>query len=72
LFVAAVCILRAVKLETGRIAALANGAVLLRHNDTAVLTTVVADRNAIDETGFLPLTVDYREKVNNAVASSQS
>ena len=69
---AAVCILRAVKLETGRIAALANGAVLLRHNDTAVLTTVVADRNAIDETGFMPLTVDYREKVNNAVASSQS
>eukprot|EP00611_Tribonema_gayanum_P029375 TRINITY_DN7837_c0_g1_i4.p1 TRINITY_DN7837_c0_g1~~TRINITY_DN7837_c0_g1_i4.p1 ORF type:complete len:521 (+),score=153.50 TRINITY_DN7837_c0_g1_i4:48-1610(+) len=51
------------RLETGRIAALADGAILARQDDTVVLTTVVADRKTPDESGFLPLTVDYREKV---------
>ena len=39
---------RSLQFETGRLAQLANGAVLVKHNDTAVLTTVCVDRNDAD------------------------
>ncbi len=52
------------KFETGRIANLANGAVLTRSKGSVVLCSAVTDRNSPDETGFLPLTVDYREKAH--------
>src|SRR5215831_12946336 len=48
--------------ETGRLAPMADGAVLVRIGDTTVLTTVVTDkpREGID---FFPLTVDVEERM---------
>ncbi|CAM9639488.1 unnamed protein product [Phaeothamnion confervicola] len=58
-------ILRAkMTLETGKVAGLADGAVIARHGDTVVLATVVADPSLVDATGFLPLTVEHREKAH--------
>lgn len=59
----------AISFETGRIATLAEGAVVAQQGSTVVLTTAVADRTAPDDTGFLPLTVDYRHKVSAQLAS---
>jgi polyribonucleotide nucleotidyltransferase len=49
-------------LETGRLAKQADGAVLVRHGDTVVLVTVVADRTLSDR-DFQPIFVEYREKL---------
>ncbi len=49
-------------LETGEIARQAGGAVMARLDDTVVLVTVVAARNAKPGQDFFPLTVDYQEK----------
>ncbi|MDH3209267.1 MAG: polyribonucleotide nucleotidyltransferase [Burkholderiaceae bacterium] len=51
-----------VTLETGEIARQASGAVLVSVEDTVVLATVVAAKNAKPGQDFLPLTVDYAEK----------
>jgi polyribonucleotide nucleotidyltransferase len=51
-----------VKLETGEIARQASGAVLVDVEDTVVLATVVAAKNAKPGQDFFPLTVDYLEK----------
>jgi polyribonucleotide nucleotidyltransferase len=50
-------------LETGEIARQANGAVLVKMDDTVVLVTVVAAREAREGQGFFPLTVNYQERV---------
>ncbi|UDG82932.1 polyribonucleotide nucleotidyltransferase [Candidatus Vallotia lariciata] len=50
------------RLETGEIARQASGAVLVNVEDTVVLATVVATREAKSEQNFFPLTVDYIEK----------
>ena len=52
-----------VVLETGRIARQAHGAVVARCKDAFILATVVAARTGASR-GFLPLTVDYREKMS--------
>lgn len=49
-------------LETGRFAKLAGGAVMVRHGDTMVLVTVCSSEQP-REVDFLPLTVEYREKI---------
>ena len=49
-------------LETGEIARQAGGAVLVSLDDTVVLVTVVARREAKADQDFFPLTVDYQEK----------
>ncbi len=49
------------KIETGRVARQAGGAVLMSCLDTVVLATVVASDEKIKE-DFLPLTVNYQEK----------
>ncbi len=49
-------------LETGEIARQAGGAVLVTVDDTVVLATVVASKNAKPGQDFFPLTVDYIEK----------
>ena len=49
-------------LETGRLAKQANGAVLVRYGDTAVLATVTASKDAKD-LDFFPLTVNYEERL---------
>jgi polyribonucleotide nucleotidyltransferase len=48
--------------ESGRMAKQADGAALIRLNDTMVLVTVVAAQEAKENMGFFPLTVEYREK----------
>ena len=49
-------------LETGEIARQADGAVLVSLDDTVVLVTAVARRDAKPGQDFFPLTVDYQEK----------
>ena len=51
-----------VTLETGELARQASGAVLVSMNDTVVLATVVAAKDAKPGQDFFPLTVDYIEK----------
>jgi polyribonucleotide nucleotidyltransferase len=51
-----------VTLETGEIARQAGGAVVCSMDDTVVLATVVARREAKPGQDFFPLTVDYVEK----------
>jgi len=51
-----------VTLETGEIARQASGAVMVSIEDTVVLATVVARKDAKPGQDFFPLTVDYVEK----------
>ena len=51
-----------VTLETGEIARQAGGAVIVNVEDTVILATVVAAKNAKPGQDFFPLTVDYIEK----------
>ncbi len=54
---------RTLSLETGRLAGQANGSVLIRYGDTIVLVTVCAAPEAVGGMDFVPLTVDYEEKL---------
>lgn len=54
------------RLETGRFAKQANGAVMATMGGTMVLATVCAEKNAVDGQDFFPLTVDYQEKFASA------
>ena len=51
-----------ITLETGRIARQATGAVFASMDDTQVLATVVANKEAQPEQSFFPLSVNYIEK----------
>jgi polyribonucleotide nucleotidyltransferase len=53
---------RTLTLETGEIARQASGAVLVNYDDTVVLVTVVAAREAKAGQDWFPLTVDYQER----------
>ena len=53
---------RPLKLETGRIARQAHGAVLAQYGETSVLASVVAARSVKPGIDFFPLTVNYQEK----------
>ena len=53
---------RTLRLETGRVARQADGAVLATYGETTVLATVVAERQAKPGMDFFPLTVNYQEK----------
>jgi len=53
---------KTVVMETGEIARQATGAVLVNIEDTVVLATVVASKEAKAGQDFFPLTVDYIEK----------
>ncbi len=50
------------KLETGKLAKQASGAVLATYGDTMVLATVVGAENPVEGQDFFPLQVEYREK----------
>lgn len=50
-------------LETGKLAELANAAVLARYGDTAVLVAVTAAAKPRDGIDFFPLSVDFEEKL---------
>ena len=49
--------------ENGCLAKQADGAVLVRYNDTVVLTAAVVSKNANLLSDFFPLTVNYQEKL---------
>lgn len=53
---------RKLTIETGQLAKQANGAVLVRYGDTAVLSTVTASKEPKD-LNFFPLTVNYEERL---------
>ncbi len=53
---------REVTLETGKLATQADGAVVVKMGETMLLATVVSNKEAKENTDFLPLTVDYQEK----------
>jgi polyribonucleotide nucleotidyltransferase len=53
---------RIITLETGRMARQADGAVLLKMGKTMLLATVVAAKEAKEDTDFMPLSVEYKEK----------
>lgn len=53
---------RQIVLETGRLARQADGAVLLKMGKTMLLATVVAAKEAKEDTDFMPLSVEYKEK----------
>ena len=53
---------RTITIETGKVAKQADGAAILRMNNTVLLATVTAAKEAVPGTDFMPVTVDYREK----------
>ncbi|MBR3049254.1 MAG: polyribonucleotide nucleotidyltransferase [Bacilli bacterium] len=54
---------RKIVVETGELAKQADGAVLVRYNDTVVLTAAVVSKNVNLLSDFFPLTVNYQEKL---------
>lgn len=52
-----------ITVETGEIAKQANGAVLVRYEDTVVLSAATASAQAKEGLDFFPLTVSYEEKL---------
>ena len=54
---------RELVLETGELAGLANGSVLVRYGETAVLVNATAAAKPREGIDFFPLSVDYEEKL---------
>ena len=54
---------RKLTIETGKIAELANGNVLVRYGETVVMVNVTAAKEPKEGVDFFPLSVDYEEKL---------
>ena len=54
---------RPLVVETGKMAGLANGSVLIRYGETAILCCATASAKPRDGIDFLPLSVDYDERM---------
>ncbi len=54
---------RPLVVETGKMAGLANGSCLIKYGETAVLCTATASEKPRDGIDFLPLSVDFDEKL---------
>jgi polyribonucleotide nucleotidyltransferase len=54
---------RKLSIETGKMAGLANAAVMVRYGDTNILCTVTASAKPREGVDFFPLSVDYEEKM---------
>ena len=54
---------RPLVVETGKLAGLANGSALVRYGDTAILATATASAKPRDGIDFLPLSVDFEERM---------
>ena len=54
---------RTLTIETGKLAQLANGAVLVRYGDTVILSTATASEKPREGIDFFPLSVDYEERL---------
>ena len=57
---------RTISIETGKLAKQADGAVMLRMNNTMLLATVCAAKTAQPGTDFMPLQCDYKEEYSAA------
>ena len=53
---------RTLKIETGKIARQADGAVIVTYGGTSVIATVCAEKKPKAGIDFFPLTVNYQEK----------
>lgn len=54
---------RPLKIETGKIAQLANGSCFVRYGDTVVNVAVTASAKPREGVDFFPLSVDFEEKL---------
>lgn len=54
---------RELTIETGKIAGLANGSVVVKYGDTVVMVNVTAAKEPKEGIDFFPLSVDYEEKL---------
>ncbi|MEG0797292.1 MAG: polyribonucleotide nucleotidyltransferase [Acidaminococcaceae bacterium] len=54
---------RTLTIETGKIAKQANGSVLIKYGDTAVVVAVTGTKTPREGVDFFPLTVDFEEKM---------
>ena len=54
---------RELTIETGKIAGLANGSVVVKYGDTVVMANVTASKEPKEGVDFFPLSVDYEEKL---------
>ena len=54
---------KTISIETGKLAKQASGSVVVRCGETVLLVTAVGDKTNKPELGFLPLTIEYQEKL---------
>ncbi len=54
---------KTISVETGKIAKQADGSVVMQYGGTVVLVTAVAGKENKPELGFLPLTIEYQERM---------
>ena len=54
---------RTLSIETGKLARQADGAITVRYGDTVVLVTICTSDEPREGTDFLPLTIDYEERL---------
>ena len=54
---------RKLVIETGKLAGLSNGSVLVRYGDTVVMVNVTASKEPKEGIDFFPLSVDFEEKL---------
>ena len=54
---------RKLVIETGKLAGLANGSVVVKYGDTVVMVNVTASKEPREGIDFFPLSVDYEEKL---------
>ncbi|MFT5698349.1 MAG: polyribonucleotide nucleotidyltransferase [Desulforhopalus sp.] len=54
---------KVISIETGKIAKQASGSIVIRSGDTVVLVTAVGASKARADLDFLPLTIEYQEKL---------
>ncbi len=54
---------KTISIETGKLAKQASGSIVIQSGDTVVLVTAVAGKENKPELGFIPLTIEYQEKL---------
>ena len=54
---------RTLAIEVGKVAKQADGAAIVRYGNTVVLVTACSSREASEKKDFVPLTVDYEERL---------
>jgi polyribonucleotide nucleotidyltransferase len=54
---------KTISVETGKVAKQADGSVIMQYGGTVVLVTAVAGKENKPELGFLPLTIEYQERM---------